>query len=196
MTTVPTNILLEQLVSEENDALAWDDRLLKIRSIIKTTIEIADPAKIQYPLPSNYVIKRKKKLQTTLSVFMASIFTFIFGYILLTKYSTGALIVSTVLLSLIYFVLYKNLTIKNINFEIHLSKEGIAIMDKFHPWSEIQETFFVHRPNGRFPVIYFVIGLKNGVLERYHMNNLLEFNLNERAFSALIEEYRVRETRG
>lgn len=190
MTIVPTNILLEQLVSEENDALAWDDKLLKIRSIVKTTGEIADPAKIRYPLPSNYVIKRKKNLQTVLSVFMASIFTFIFGYILLTKYSTGALIVSTVLLSLIYFVLYKNLTIKNINFEIHLSKKGISIMDRFYSWSEIQETFFVHRPNGKFYEKYFVIGLKNGVLDRYHMNNLLEFNLNERTFSALIEDYR------
>jgi hypothetical protein len=196
LTIVPTDILLEQLASEENDATAWDDKLFRIRSTIKTTREIADPSKIPYPLPDSFVIKRKRKLQTILSVFMASIFTFVFGYILLTKYSTGALIVSTVLLSSIYFVLFKNLTIKSINFEIHLSKKGIAIMDKCYPWSEIQETFFVHRPKGKFPEKYFVIGLKNGVLDRYHMNNLLEFNLNERTFSALIEEYRIRQTRG
>lgn len=192
MTIISTNILLDQLLSEENAALAWDDKLLKIRSTIKTTSEIADPTKLQYPLPSNYVIKRKKKLQTILSVFMASVFTFIFGYVLVSKYSTGGLIVSTVMLSLIYFVLYKNLTVKSINFEIHLSKEGIALLDNFYPWSEIQETFFVHRPTGKFPERYFVIGFKNGVLDRYHMNNLLEFNLNERTFSALIEEYRNR----
>jgi hypothetical protein len=121
---------------------------------------------------------------------MASIFTFLFGYILLTKYSTGALLVSTVLLSLIYLVLYKNLTLREINFEIQLSKKGIAIMDKFYPWTEIQETFIVYRPPRKPITIFFIIGLKNGLLDRYHMDNLLEFNLNERTFSALIEEYR------
>ncbi|MEO6229162.1 MAG: hypothetical protein ABJB11_22515 [Ferruginibacter sp.] len=121
---------------------------------------------------------------------MAAIFTFVFGYILLTKYSTGALLVSTILLSLIYLVLYKNLTMKFINFEIQLSKKGIQIDTKFYQWAEIQETFIVDRPIGKIREIYFIIGLKNGFLDRFHMNNLLEFNLDERKFSALIEEYR------
>ncbi|MGG9961146.1 hypothetical protein [Ferruginibacter sp. SUN106] len=190
MTIIPTNILLEQLIQEENSALAWDDKLFKIHSAIKTTREIADAAKLKYPLPENYLIKRKRKLQTALSVLMAGIFTFIFGYILLTKFSTGALLVSTILLSLIYYVLFKNLTVKDLNFEIQLSKKGIEIDGKFYQWTEIQETFLVYRPNGKNRTIYFVIGLKNGFLDRYHMNNLLEFNLNERTLSALIEAYR------
>jgi small-conductance mechanosensitive channel len=182
--------LFELLKFEEYNSLAWDDKLLKIHSIIKTTSEIADTTKLKFPLPENYLIKRKRKLQIALSVFMAGIFTILFGYVLLTKFSTGALIVSTVLLSLIYLVLYKNLTLKKINFEIQLSKKGIAIMDKFYQWHEIQETFVIYRPPLKQKTIFFVIGLKNGILDRYHMNNLLEFNLNERAFSALIEEYR------
>lgn len=188
MTITPSNILLEQLILEETNALSWDDKLLKIRSIIKTTRDIGDAAKIKYSLPENYLIKRKRKLQKALSVCMAGIFTFVLGYILLTKFSTGALIVSTVLLSLIYYALYKNLTEKDINFEMQLSKKGIAIMDKFYEWTEIQETFLVYRPTEKS--IYFIIGLKNGFLDRYHMSNLLEFNLNERTFSALIEKYR------
>ena len=190
MTIIPSNILLEQLILEEKSAQSWDDKLLKINSIIKTTGEIADAAKLQYPLPELYLLKRKRVLQTSLSVLMAAIFTLIFGYVLLTKYSTGALIVSTILLSLIYFVLYKNLTMKAINFEIQLSKKGIEIDNKFYKWAEIQETFIVNRPNGKIREIYFIIGLKNGFLDRFHMNNLLEFNLNERKFSALIEEYK------
>lgn len=190
MTIIPSNILLEQLILEEKNALAWDNKLFKINSVIKTTSEIADTTKLKYPLPEVYLLKRKRTLQTILSVLMAGIFTFIFGYILLTKYSTGALLVSTILLSLMYFVLYKNLTLKDINFEIQLSKKGIAIEDKFYQWTEIQETFLIYRPNGKSRAIYFIIGLKNGFLDRYHINNLLEFNLNERTFSALIDEYR------
>lgn len=192
MIIISTNILLEQLILEENSALSWDDKLLKFHSTIKTTSEIADTSKLQYPLPENYLIKRKRKLQTVLSVLMASIFSFIFGYILFTKFSTGAVVVSAGLLSLIYYVLYKNLTSKDINFEIQLSKKGIVIMDKFYQWTEIQETFFVYRPEGNQQTLFFIIGLKNGLLDRYHMNNLLEFNLTERIFSALVEEYRHR----
>lgn len=190
MTIIPSNILLEQLVLEENATLAWDQKLFKIHSIINTTTEIADATKLKFPLSKTYLIKRKRKLQTALSVLMAGIFTFIFGYVLLTKFSTGALLTSTVMLSLIYYVLYKNLTLRYINFEIQLSKKGIEIDDKFYQWTEIQETFVVYRPNGKSRTIYFVIGLKNGFLDRYHMNNLLEFNLSEKTFSALIEEYR------
>ena len=190
MEIVSTDILLQQLVIEENDAMSLDDKAFKSKSVIKTTSEIAKSAKISYPLPNNYVLKRKKTLQSLLSLLLATIFTLLFGYALLTKFSIGGLIVSIVMLSLIYFVLYKNLTIKSINFEIHLSKEGITIAEQFKPWSEIQQTFFIVRPNGRSTIKYFVIGLKNGVLERYHMNNLLEFNMNESSFAALIEKYR------
>jgi hypothetical protein len=190
LTIIPSNILLEQLILEEESAQFWDNKLFKINYTIKTTSEIADATMLQYPLPSIFLLKRKKVLQTSLSVLMASIFTFIFGYILLTKYSSGALLVSTIMLSLIYLVLYKNLTMKFINFEIKLSKKGIEIDNKFYQWAEIQETFIVYRPKGKIREIYFVIGLKNGFLDRLHMNNLLEFNLNERKFSALIEEYK------
>ena len=190
MTIIPSNILLEQLTLEEKSAQSWDNKLFKINYTIKTTSEIADASKLKYPLPSIYLLKRKKVLQTSLSVLMALIFTFIFGYGLLTKYSTGALIVSTIMVSLIYLVLYKNLTMKLINFEIQLSKKGIEIDNKIYQWAEIQETFIIYRPKGKIREIYFVIGLKNGFLDRFHMNNLLEFNLNERKFSALIEEYR------
>jgi len=162
LTIITTNILLEQLVQEEKSSLAWDDKLFKINSVVKTTGEIADTTKLQYPLPDNYLLKRKRKLQIALSFLMAGIFTFIFGYILLTKFSTGALLVSTILLSLMYYVLYKNLTIKYINFEMQLSKTGIDIEDKFYQWTEIQETFVVYRPNGKSTTIYFVIGLKMG----------------------------------
>lgn len=190
MTLITTNFLLEQLLLEEKAALVLNAKLLKIHSIVKTTSEIADSTKLKYPLSDNYIIKRKRIIQTSLSLFMASIFTFIFGYALLTKYNTGALVIATLLLSLIYYALYKNLTLKDINFEIHLSNKGIAVMNNFYQWSEIQETFLVYRPNGKYHEIYFVLGLKNGVLDRYHMDNLLEFNLDEKTFSALIEEYR------
>ena len=190
MTIIPSNILLEQVILEEKSAQSWDDKLFKINSIIKTTGEIADATKIPNPLPELYLLKRKRILQTSLSVLMAAIFTFVLGYVLLTKYSTGALLVSIFLLSLIYIVLYKNLTMKFINFEIKLSNKGIEIDSKFYQWTEIQETFIVNRPKGKIREIYFVIGLKNGFLDRFHMNNLLEFNLNEKRFSALIEEYR------
>jgi len=175
---------------EENAALSWDDRFLKIHSIIKTTVEAADATKLKYPLPDNYLLKRKRTLQILLSLLMASIFTFIFVYILFTKYSVGTLLLFTILLSIMYFALYQNLTAKDINFEIQLSKKGIAVMDKFYQWPEIQETFLVYRPKGKTGGIYFVIGLKNGFLDRFHMNNLLEFNLTERTFSALVETYR------
>lgn len=190
MTIIPSNILLEQLILEEKSAQSWDDKLFKINSIIKSTSEIADATNLQYPLPEVYLLKRKRVLQTSLSVLMSAIFTFIFGYGLLTKYSTDALLVSITLLSLMYFVLYKNLTNKSVNFEIQLSKKGIEIDGKFYQWAEIQETFIVYRPNGKIREIYFIIGLKNGFLDRFHMNNLLEFNIDERKYSALIEEYR------
>jgi hypothetical protein len=190
LTIIPSNILLEQLILEEESAQSWDNKLFKINFTIKTTSEIADASKLQYPLPSIFLLKRRKVLQTSLSVLMALIFTFIFGYILLTKYSIGALIISTIMVSLICLVLYKNLTMKLINFEIKLSKKGIEIDNKFYHWAEIQETFIVHRPKGKIREIYFIIGLKNGFLDRFHMNNLFEFNLNEKKFSALIEEYR------
>lgn len=190
MTIVSSETLLEHLILEEKSAQSWDNRLLKINSIINTTGEIADVTKLQYPLPKLYLLKRKRVLQTSLSVLIAAVFTFVFGYALLKNYSVGALFVSTILLSLIYTALYKNLTVKFINFEIQLSKKGIEIDSKFYEWAEIQETFIVNRPKGKITEIYFIIGLKNGVLGRFHMNNLLKFNLNERKFSALIEGYK------
>lgn len=190
MTVIATKILLEQLIEEEYQALSWDDKLFKSRSVIKTTGEVSDTTKIPYPLPLKHVIKRRKALQAFGFAIFVSLFTFIFSYILFTKFSTGALIVSVSLLSLMYYVFYKNLTLKDINFKIVLSKEGIEILDKFYLWDEIQETFVIHRPNGKSHIIYFVIGFKNGFVDRYHMNNLFEFNLSERTFAALIETYR------
>lgn len=190
LTIISANILLEQLIFEEKSAQSWDNELLKINSIIKTTGETADATSLHFPLPEGYLLKRKKVLQTSLSVFTAALFTFIFGYILLTKFSAAGLLVAIILLSFIYFVLYKNLTIQAINFEILLSKKGIKIDSKFYQWAEIQETYIVQRPKEKIREIYFIIGLKNGFLDRFHMNNLLEFNLNERKFSALIEAYK------
>ena len=157
MTPVPTNILLDRLIYEENSSLNWDEKLFKIYPVIKTTGDIADSTKLRYPLPDKYLLKRKRKIQIALSVLIAGFFTFAFVRSILNNFKTDALIVLTILLSLLYYVLFKNLTKKEINFEIQLSKNGIQFDDYFYNWSDIQETFVVNRPSGRSRETYFVV---------------------------------------
>jgi len=113
-------------------------------------------------------------------------------YLLVTD-TSGNLIGKSVLLVLVFlipFSLYKNLTVKKLILPVSLSSKQIEIIGEIYQWNEIENTFFVYRPMGKNFRAYFVIGLKDGELKYFDIGNQLGFKHNERDFSEFVEHYK------
>ena len=193
MATELTDELIEKIKATEKGVARLDNKILGIRSTIKTTREIVDSMfKRRKSFPDSLLIRRNLRLGLILSVVSCAVLLTPMIYILLTD-TSGNLIGKAVLFVLVIMVpyaLYKNLTVKKLVLPISLSNKQIEIIGEIYQWNEIENTFFVYRPMGKGFRAYFVIGLKDGELKYFDIGNQLGFKYNEHDFSEFVEHYR------
>ncbi|MEO6456492.1 MAG: hypothetical protein ABIN97_20620 [Ginsengibacter sp.] len=187
-----TQKLFDEIVEMEKSERRW----LSPKSIIKTTKEVATKGKEKYGLSDKpFVIRRNIKLDLFLWIAMTCIILGPMTYGIIEEFrSSNSNILGVTFLSLFVilflFVGYKNLTLKALTSPITFTTQELTINDKTFTWFEIQETFCVLRFAGRTRRTSFVIGLKNGVIHFFDIDNQLGFKYSERDFSKFVEHYK------
>jgi hypothetical protein len=191
VTTISTEEIINEIKAEETAALSWGNKLFSVRPLIKTTKEVAKDAK-EKSFTEPFVISRNKRFDTIASAAMASLFTVLFGYILFAQkhINIPASLFILVMISAMFYVLYKNLTLPTLNYTITLTGRQIDFGDIVFSWDEIQETFIVYSPQSKGYLLYLILGLKNGELDRHDINNFLTFTRSEKDISYAIEYFK------
>lgn len=176
--------------NEKKRNLRWLDS----NSKIQTTKQIASRETHKHDIQSSSIeIRRKRKLQIILWIAALAALTTPMIYALINEFNkpdrnTLAIIFISCMTLLLYFVGYKNLTLKQLTNPILLTKQGITINKQYFLWKDIENTFFVtRRPSERI----FVIGEKNGLFHYFNIDNQLEFNYSHTKFSMVVEYFRA-----
>jgi len=192
--TVSTDKLIEMIKEFERNEKKRNLRWLDSNSNIQTTKQIANRETHKQDIPSSSIeIRRKRKLQLIFWIAMLAALTTPVIYTIVSEFNKpdrntlGMIVISCGAL-LLYFVGYKNLTLKQFTNPILLTKQGITINNHYFLWKDIENTFFVtRRPTENF----FVIGEKNGLFHYFDIDNQLEFNYSHSKFSMLVEHFRT-----
>ena len=160
-------------------------------SLIKTTKEVAALAKNRIVLDDKpFIIKRNLKLDLFLWLVIICLMSGPLIWITDIKsndINIYPIVIYSFLILLLLFSGYKNLTLKKLTSPIILTIKDITIQNEVFNWHDIQQTFYVYRPSSRS---LFIIGLKNGQIQYFNINNQLGFRYNNTDFSKFIEHYR------
>ena len=182
---------MDMIKSEEDNAVPWDSKWFGIRSLIKTTKELSEEVTRDIPFSDEWIIKRDRIWEAAAMFGFALCLTALMAYIInRDKVNFTQVTVTVLVLGFMYYIFYKNLTLKSINFNIVLTSHGIRLGDDQFLWSEIKETFIIYRPQGRLYHYYLLVLLKNADFKRYDINTLISFTRRPRHIAFGIEHFK------
>jgi hypothetical protein len=187
----PAGDFMDMIKSEEDNAVPWDSKWFGIRSLVKTTKELSAEVTRDIPFSGEWVIKRDRTLEAVGMFGFALCLTGLMAYIInRDKINFTEVAVTVLILGFMYFIFYKNLTLKSINFDIVLTSQGIRLGEDHFLWGEIKETFIIYRPVGKLYHYYLLVLLKNADFKRYDINTLISFTRRPKHIAFGIEHFK------
>ena len=188
MPTTLTVEILEKIKATEKENERY--KILRIQPVIKSTREIASSKRHKRVLiPNPLIIKRNLKLDILFSLTLWVAISTPFIYVIVNDKLGNIVgnIFAVIMVVLMFFALFGNLTLKKLILPIVLSDNQIEIIGETYQWNSIENTFFVFRPNGSSS---FVIGFKDGGLKYFDIGNQLGFKYNAHDFSEFVEYFK------
>jgi hypothetical protein len=182
---------MDMIKSKEEKAVPWDSKWFGIRSLVKTTKELSEEVTRDIPFSDEWVIRRDRIWEAVGMFGFALCLTGLIAYIInQDKINITEVAVTVLILGFMYYVFYKNLILKRINFHIVLTSQGVRLGEDHFLWSEIKDTFIIYRPKGRLYHYYLLVLLKNADFKRYDINTLISFTRRPKHIAFGIEHFK------